>query len=326
MALIPIVLPSKKAFRSTWKTDNTSTGSSDNNQVKLPLQSAGDYNFIVKWGDGTQNHIKTWNQSEVTHTYAASGTYDIEISGIIKGWQFGGSNDCKKILTIRSFGGLVIISDGAFQGCSNLVITALDELKINANSLYATFYFCEKLTRVPKMDTKNIINFTSMFQYANIQGPLTIDTRNATALTTLLYNNRYFNSPINHLDTSKNTSMAYFLSGDYDAAVMRFNQSFEGINTSKVTNMAYMLYNCQFFNHSLAGIDIQLVSNMTDMLYRCFAWSTENYSNTLISWANQNVQDGVTFRCSSKYNASAVAARDHLTGTHGWTINDLGLE
>ena len=40
-------------FISTWKTDNTSYGSSTATQVKLPLISSGSYNFTVDWGDGT---------------------------------------------------------------------------------------------------------------------------------------------------------------------------------------------------------------------------------------------------------------------------------
>ena len=70
-------------FISTWKTDNTSTGSSNNNQVRLPLMPNGAYNFLVNWGDGSINTIASWNQAEATHTYAAIGTYTITITGYI---------------------------------------------------------------------------------------------------------------------------------------------------------------------------------------------------------------------------------------------------
>ena len=42
-------------FQSTW--DTTEAGSS-NNQVVLPLQSAGAYSFQIDWGDGTIQDIK----------------------------------------------------------------------------------------------------------------------------------------------------------------------------------------------------------------------------------------------------------------------------
>jgi hypothetical protein len=66
-------------FVSTWNTNNTSVGSSASNQIALPLISGGSYNFVVDWGDGSQDTITTWNQTEVTHTYATAGTYTISI-------------------------------------------------------------------------------------------------------------------------------------------------------------------------------------------------------------------------------------------------------
>ncbi|KKM83000.1 hypothetical protein LCGC14_1313860 [marine sediment metagenome] len=42
-------------FTSKWDTNLISFSSSSNNQVKLPLQSVGTYDFTVDWGDGTQD-------------------------------------------------------------------------------------------------------------------------------------------------------------------------------------------------------------------------------------------------------------------------------
>ena len=60
-------------FVSTWKTDNTSSGSSAADQVRLPLESAGTYNFAVDWeSDGfVDETITAWDQA--THTYALGG-------------------------------------------------------------------------------------------------------------------------------------------------------------------------------------------------------------------------------------------------------------
>ena len=49
-------------FISLWNTTLTSTGSSENNQVRLPLESDGTYDFIVDWGDGERNTITSWDQ------------------------------------------------------------------------------------------------------------------------------------------------------------------------------------------------------------------------------------------------------------------------
>ena len=69
-------------FISTWKTDNTSSGSSTATQVKLPLISTGSYNFTVDWGDSTTSTITAYNQAAVTHTYSVAGTYQIKINGV----------------------------------------------------------------------------------------------------------------------------------------------------------------------------------------------------------------------------------------------------
>ena len=83
----------RRTFVSTWKTDNTSTGSSAANQVKLPLISLGTYNFRVEWGDGTADNITVWNAAATTHTYASAGTYEINITGTLTGWQFNNTGD-----------------------------------------------------------------------------------------------------------------------------------------------------------------------------------------------------------------------------------------
>ena len=48
-------------FISRWDTTITSTGSSTNNQIKLPLESTGTYKFLIDWGDGFINTISSYN-------------------------------------------------------------------------------------------------------------------------------------------------------------------------------------------------------------------------------------------------------------------------
>ena len=81
-------------FVSTWKTDNTSSGSSAANQVRLPLESAGTYDFAVDWeSDGTVDQtITAWDQA--THTYAAgrAPTRSRSVSPTSSAhWRAGGS-------------------------------------------------------------------------------------------------------------------------------------------------------------------------------------------------------------------------------------------
>ena len=60
-------------FVSRWDTTLTSSGSSIADQIRLPLEDSGTYNFMVDWGDGTSAHIITSNYSAAIHTYASAG-------------------------------------------------------------------------------------------------------------------------------------------------------------------------------------------------------------------------------------------------------------
>jgi hypothetical protein len=149
-------------FVSTWKTNNG--GTSGSTQITLPLTSTGTYDFIVEWGDGEQDRITTYNQSEVTHTYPSAGTYTVLISGVCDGWRFGNGGDKLKILDVKNCGCLNISNNMAFSGCNNLVFTAQDELKIiGATNLEGMFQNCFILTRVPFMDTSSVTNMYYMF-------------------------------------------------------------------------------------------------------------------------------------------------------------------
>ena len=66
------------------------------NQIRLPLQSNGDYDFTVYWGDGTSNQITSHNDNHKTHTYQQQGVYRINIVGKITGFRFGGGGDITK--------------------------------------------------------------------------------------------------------------------------------------------------------------------------------------------------------------------------------------
>ena len=75
-----LIYSASNAFTFTVDTTKQSSGSSATNQFKLPLSST--FNGItsnVDWGDGTSDVITTFNQAQVTHTYASSGIYEIKI-------------------------------------------------------------------------------------------------------------------------------------------------------------------------------------------------------------------------------------------------------
>jgi surface protein len=250
-------------FISTWKTDNLSTGSSTNTQVKLPLVSTGTYKFTVNWGDGSSNVITTWNQAQVTHTYAAIGTYTITITGFIKGWEFNNLGDRLKIRTLVQWGCLRLGNDmpfgntgdalnrGFFYGCENITYTTTTDILnlkgvTNTCGLFRRNYQTTKINNIEKLDVSKLTSAFSMFA-----------------------NCVRWNGDVSYFNTSNITNMSNMLGGQ--AAVFPHgsftnmgNPDIGNWDVSKVTNMQLTFGSQYKFNQNIGNWD---VSNVTDMSF-----------------------------------------------------------
>ena len=251
-------------FISTWKTDNTSTGSSNSNQVRLPLMPNGSYNFYVNWGDGTVSSIASWNQPEATHTYAAVGTYTITITGYINGWSFaavppltGATGDRLKLLTISQWGCLrfnSIVTDptinaGAFYNCTNLTLLTVSDTPnfAGSTSLFNFFRSCTALTtinNVNKWDVSGITYFRSTFRDCI-----------------------YFNDNVGNWNTSNGTNMGTMFFGSNTVAPFGLftnggSDSIKNWDVSKVTDVNAMFSNQPSFNYNLGSWNVGNVTNM----------------------------------------------------------------
>jgi surface protein len=282
-------------FISTWKTDNTSTGSSNSNQVRLPLMPNGAYNFLVNWGDGSINTIAAWDQPEATHTYAAVGTYTISITGYINGWSFaaispatGATGDRLKLLTITQWGCLQfnsiitdsLINSGAFYNCTNLTLLTVSDTP-NFKGSTSTFNFfrgCTALTlinNINKWDVSGITYFRSTFRECN-----------------------NFNDNVGNWNTGNatNTSLMFYGSTGPTIAGKFTNGGSSSIgnwNTSNVTDMNSMFTYQPSFNQNIGAWDVSKVTNMTFMFYGCTVAPYGTFdnagSNSIGSWNTGNV-------------------------------------
>ncbi len=174
------------AFQSGWTTTNT--GDSNNDQISLPLESDGTYNFTVYWGDGTSDLITAYNQSEVTHTYAATGSYNVGIKGTIYGWNFSNtaSSDPAKITSISNWDSIRLgNNEEYFSQATNLVITADGTLDMTGTtSLSLAFRDCESLTSFPAIDTSLVTNFDQAWLGCHLLTSFpSIDITGATTMT-----------------------------------------------------------------------------------------------------------------------------------------------
>jgi surface protein len=162
---------------------------------------------------------------------------------------------------------------------------------------------------------------------------------------------------------SWNTGRVSLMNDMFNTATV-FNQDISGWNTISATTMLSMFADAPAFNQPIGSWDVRNVTTMLTMFSNAFAFnqnlgawrprtagvnmtfmlnscgmSTENYSRTLIGWANYvssngNLPSGVTLGAAGRtYNCvnyitgatytNGGAARTYLdTSTPNWTINN----
>lgn len=271
----------QKTFQFTIKTDNLSTGSSSNNQFKLPLIDFGTVNFRVDWGDGSANIISVWNQTETLHTYASIGTYTIVITGTIRSFRFINSGDRLKMLNVSKVSALIINFGQTFFGCSNMTWTAIDTPVIETNQLLGTFLNCTMFNgNIESWNVSGVSNFNSMFsQCTNFNQPLNNwNMSSATTLISMFSQCTNFNQNLNSWNVSNATNMQQM----FDRCT-NFNQNLNSWNTSNVTSFNSIFTRCTNFNGNISSWNTSSATDMSIMFFLCSlfnqdisGWNTSN--------------------------------------------------
>jgi surface protein len=300
------------AFISTWRTTNTSTGSSASNQVRLPLIITGTYNFTVNWGDGSEDIITVWNQAAVTHTYAATGDYTVIITGVITGWSFRSSNDRLKILNISQWGILVfkpntITADGVFSNCLNLDITATDNPTFENGSQVGFFSGCSSLignSSFNDWDVSPINRFERFFlSCTNFNQNLSNwDVSNSTNFRVMFQACINFNQNLSDWDVSNSTTMESMFNG----ATSFNNGGSDGIKTWNVSNVTSfgstantgMFQGASSFNQPIGNWDVSSATSMRQIFN-----GASNFNQDLANWNVQNVTNFISvFQNATAFN------------------------
>lgn len=324
---------------------------------QLPTISGGTYDCIVDWGDTTSSTLTVWDVGR-SHTYAVGGTYDIKISGVFNGWSVNNYADRLKITEVKQWG-TVRLFDSAFNGCSNVTITATDLLNtVGITSMSGWFLGCASITTIPGIeywDTSAVTRFTSMFRNCtNFNSDLTYwDTSAAVSMRYMFGSSASitFNGNVDNWDMSNVVDAEFMfqrcpnfnrdisnwntaslqIAGGMFFGCSSFAADVSGWNTSSLTTASSpagngMFEGCTSFNSNLGGWDVSQLTNARDIIASSGV-STSNYDALLIGWAAQSVQSSVELGANpTKYTSggAAEAARNTLISIYGWTINDGG--
>ena len=218
----PSATPLPIAFVSLWRTSNTSGGSSGSNQVTLPLDSSGTYNFVVDWGDGgPTDTITVWNDPLTTHTYGVSGDYTITITGVINGFRFVNTGDRLKLLNVTQWGPLNVGNLGNyFRGCANLDLSSVSDVLdlVGTTSCSEFFRGCSSLTSINNLefwDTSSVTFMNGMFSQCptfnhNIS---TWDVSSVTNMNSMFISDTLFDQDLGSWDVSSVTIMNLMFTG-----------------------------------------------------------------------------------------------------------------
>ena len=353
-----------------WVSDHTVAASGS---VELNF-GASTGNRTINWGDGT---IAVVNTARPAHTYTDAGTYQVRASGGTTG-RLGDRTFAPvaawtgTLQRVRSWGNLGFTSfQSGFQTVSgNFGVPRY--VPSSVPNLFGMFNAATAFNQdIGAWDVSNVTNMAFMLQSAaafnqDISG---WDVSKVTTMQNMFAGAAAFDQDIGGWDVSNVTNMNSLF---FACAV--FDQDIGGWDTSKVTNMTSMFANASAFNQDIGGWDVKAVTTMNGMFRRAVAgtnvfnqdlgaWqlrlagvdmtnmfadiagslslSTENYSRTLIGWANyvdanSDTPANVTLGAGNRtYNTTAyvsgqtyndaAAARAYLVGSPpDWTITDGG--
>ena len=187
-------------------------------------------------------------------------------------------------------------------------------------------------------NVSKVTNFTGMFEGATaFNEPLSgwsISTASTVNMASMFRLANSFNQDISNWNTSKVTTMNQMFQQN-----TAFNQPLTNWNTSSATTMANMFDRATAYTQDLSYLDINSIPNGHNFgsFISGTSVSTENYSRTLISFANQvnslgkptgcTINNGVRTYNNTNYGGSpysdGAAARAALVSS-GWTITDGG--
>ena len=264
-------------FVTTW--DTTLPGSSANDTIEF-LVNSGSSDYTIFWGDGTST---TGASGNVSHTYAAPGSYTVAIVGDFAGFAFNDSGDVDKLTSIEQWGNVAFENwNSGFEGADNITYNATDTPDLNGvTSLRQMFSNSAFNGDISGWDTSSVTNMSEMFHGASaFNGDISSwDTSSVTNMNEMFRGASAFNQDIGSWDTSSVTNM----SSMFESA-SAFNQNIGSWDTSSVTDMNTMFFGASAFNQDIGSWNTSSVTNMSSMFY-----GAGTFNQNIGSWDTSSV-------------------------------------
>jgi hypothetical protein len=283
-------------FIFTVKTDNA--GTSTDTQFTIPTSTSGitqAFLYDIETSDGQSITGVTGNH---TITFPSAGEYEVKIIGSFPYMYFNNGGDKLKILDIKNFGIYALGAtrqQGAFFGCVNMTITAIDSGNFGSVTNFITaWYECSSLTSFPLIDTSSVTNFQLAW-------------KKCSSLTSF---------PL--IDTSSVTNFI----GTWDNCISLTSFPLLDFSQSNSFNQSWQ-YCSSLANFPSNAFDTNIATIYTNA-FLSTALTTQSIDDILVSLDTNGVSNG-TFKQSGGQAPSATgeAAIDSLVGK-GWTITVTG--
>jgi surface protein len=325
-----------------WVSDHT-VGAGGSVELNFGT-SSGDR--TIDWGDGSTPVVV--NTARPAHTYTNAGTYQVRASGgtTIRLGDRGASTVAAwtdTLQRVRSWGNLgwTNFQNGLQAVSGNFGVPRY--VPSTVTNMAAMFRSASAFNQpIGSWNTGSVTNMLTMFNGASaFNQPIgSWNTANVTDMASMFFGASAFNQPIGAWNTAKVTDLS-----DTFRNAAAFNQDISGWNVSAVSSMLGTFRRTAdsvAFNQDLGAWQLRLAGvDMTSMFAGALSLSTENYSRTLIGWANyvsanSDTPANVTLGGGTRtYNATAyvsgqtyndaVAARAYLVGSPpDWIITDGG--
>lgn len=325
----------------------------------IPAANGSTYNCTVDWGDGSTSEITSFDDPDLTHTYAMPGLHEIRIEGTFPVIYFNGTAadraKLRRVIQLGEVGWTSFLN--AFEGCTGMTEFVSGECDTSSVQFFNNmFEGCTALTApdLSTMDVSGATSLQSMFFNSGVTDLSSLADWDVSGV-------RFFTSMFRDCDaltdidlSNWSPSAAQSLSSMFQSSSQLTNVTFGNWNMPNLTTISQIFRDCfdlgtvnvngwvmpslsnisdafrqcgNLFDLDVSDWDVAGVTNASRfMLGTSGAMEPDVYDTMLTNWGAQTLNSGVTLDMgATNYTAAGEAGRNAILA-QGWTINDAGLE